>query len=63
LKYPPFPGAQNFQDGVHQTTEIFEKGTIFFGHPVHWAIGKFKDTKDASDNGAFVENQTRFLVA
>jgi hypothetical protein len=31
LKYPPFPWAQNFQDGTHQTTEIFEKGTIFFG--------------------------------
>jgi hypothetical protein len=26
LKYPPFPWAQNFQDGAHQTTEIFEKG-------------------------------------
>jgi hypothetical protein len=39
LKYPPFPWAQNFQDGAHQTTgaqrKIFEKGTIFFGHPVH----------------------------
>jgi hypothetical protein len=23
--------AQNFQDGAHQTTEMFEKGTIFFG--------------------------------
>jgi hypothetical protein len=38
LKYPPFPWAQNFQDGAHQTTgaqrKIFEKGTIFFGHPV-----------------------------
>jgi hypothetical protein len=38
LKYPPFPWAQNFQDGGHQTTgaqrKIFEKGTIFFGHPV-----------------------------
>jgi hypothetical protein len=37
LKYPPFPWAQNFQDGAHQTTgaqrKIFEKGTIFFGHP------------------------------
>jgi hypothetical protein len=36
LKYPPFPWAQNFQDGAHQTTgaqrKIFEKGTIFFGH-------------------------------
>jgi hypothetical protein len=35
LKYPPFPWAQNFQDGAHQTTgaqrKIFEKGTIFFG--------------------------------
>jgi hypothetical protein len=31
LKYPPFPWAQNIQDGAHQTTEIFEKGTIFFG--------------------------------
>jgi hypothetical protein len=31
LKYPPFPWAQNFQDGAHQTTEIFEKVTIFFG--------------------------------
>jgi hypothetical protein len=31
LKYPPFPWAQHFQDGTHQTTEIFEKGTIFFG--------------------------------
>jgi hypothetical protein len=31
LKYPPFPWAQNFQDGAHQTTEIFEKGNIFFG--------------------------------
>jgi hypothetical protein len=33
LKYPPFPWAQNFQDGAHQTTgaqrKIFEKGTIF----------------------------------
>jgi hypothetical protein len=38
LKYPPFPWAQNFQDGAYQTTgaqrKIFEKGTIFFGHPV-----------------------------
>jgi hypothetical protein len=38
LKYPPFPWAQNFQDDAHQTTgaqrKIFEKGTIFFGHPV-----------------------------
>jgi hypothetical protein len=38
LKYPPFPWAQNFQDGTHQTTgaqrKISEKGTIFFGHPV-----------------------------
>jgi hypothetical protein len=38
LKYPLFPWAQNFQDGAHQTTgaqrKIFEKGTIFFGHPV-----------------------------
>jgi hypothetical protein len=36
LKYLPFPWAQNFQDGAHQTTgaqrKIFEKGTIFFGH-------------------------------
>jgi hypothetical protein len=31
LKYPPFPWAQNFQDGAHKKTEIFEKGTIFFG--------------------------------
>jgi hypothetical protein len=31
LKCPPFPWAQNFQDGAHQTKEIFEKGTIFFG--------------------------------
>jgi hypothetical protein len=41
LKYPPFPWAQNFQDGAHQTTgaqrKIFEKGTIFFGHPVQFA--------------------------
>jgi hypothetical protein len=39
LKYPPFPWAQNFQDGAHQTTgaqrKIFEKVTIFFGHPVY----------------------------
>jgi hypothetical protein len=39
LKYPPFPWAQHFQDGAHQTTgtqrKIFEKCTIFFGHPVH----------------------------
>jgi hypothetical protein len=38
LKYPPFPWAQHFQDGAHQTTgaqrKIFEKGTIFFGHSV-----------------------------
>jgi hypothetical protein len=26
LKYPPFPWAQNFQYGAHQTTEIIEKG-------------------------------------
>jgi hypothetical protein len=31
LKYSPFPWAQNFQYGAHQTTDIFEKGTIFFG--------------------------------
>jgi len=34
LKYPPFPWAQNFQDGAHQTTEFLKKGAIFFGHPV-----------------------------
>jgi hypothetical protein len=38
LKYPPFPWAQNFQDGAHPTTgaqrKIFENVTIFFGHPV-----------------------------
>jgi hypothetical protein len=31
LKYPPVPWSQNLQDGAHQTTEIFEKVTIFFG--------------------------------
>jgi hypothetical protein len=31
LKYLPFPWAQKFQGGAHQTTEIFEKVTIFFG--------------------------------
>jgi hypothetical protein len=45
LKYPPFPRAQNFQDGAHQTTgaqrKIFEKGTIFFGHPVFKIIKLF----------------------
>jgi hypothetical protein len=45
LKYPPFPWAQNFQDGANQTTgaqrKIFEKGTIFFGHPVHFAQWPF----------------------
>jgi hypothetical protein len=39
----PFPWAQNFQDGAHQTTgaqrKIFKKGTIFFGHPVYSADG------------------------
>jgi hypothetical protein len=39
LKYPPFPWAQNFQDGAHQTTgaqrKFFEKGTIFFGQSVY----------------------------
>jgi hypothetical protein len=42
LKYPPFPWAQNFQDGFHQTTgaqrKIFEKGKIFFGHPVFYEV-------------------------
>jgi hypothetical protein len=39
LKYPPFPWAQIFQDGAHQTTgaqrKISEKCTVFFGHPVY----------------------------
>jgi hypothetical protein len=38
IEIPPFPWAQKFQDGAHQTTgaqrKIFEKGTIFFGHSV-----------------------------
>jgi hypothetical protein len=38
LKYPPFPWGQNFQDGAHKITgaqrKFFEKGTIFFGHPI-----------------------------
>jgi len=33
-----------------------------FGRVVHWATGKPTDTKGASDNEAFVENQTRFLI-
>jgi hypothetical protein len=52
LKYPPFPWAQNFQDGAHQTTgaqrKIFEKGTIFFGHSVFillWKMGLKAVTK------------------
>ena len=34
----------------------------FFGRVVDWATGKPTDTKGASDNEAFLENQTRFLI-
>jgi len=34
----------------------------FFGRVVLWATGKPTDTKGASDNQAFVENQTGFLI-
>jgi len=48
-----------------ETVRIYSKPlklTIFFGRAVHWATGKLTDIKGASDNEAFVENQTQFLI-
>jgi hypothetical protein len=42
--------------------ETLETNDFFLGRVVHWAAGKPTDTKGASDNEAFVENQTRFLI-
>jgi len=48
-----------------ETARIYSKPlklTIFLGRVVHWATGKPTDTKGASDNEEFVENQTQFLI-
>jgi hypothetical protein len=41
--------------------ETLETNDVF-GRVVHWATGKSTDTKGASDNEAFVGNQTLFLI-
>jgi hypothetical protein len=52
LKYAPFPWAQNFQDGAHQTTRIFEKGTIFSGHPVHGMVTYVQEPLELGRRGS-----------
>jgi hypothetical protein len=55
---------QMIQQSGGNYSNLFEtiETNDLFGRLVHCATGKPTDTKGASDNKTFVENQTRFLI-